>query len=48
MCKTKKKKSKNPKAHQWDVWINKMWYINKTEYYLAFQRDEILYMLQHG
>ena len=29
-----------------DVWTNKMWYIK--QYYLAFQRDEILYMLQHG
>ena len=44
MCKQRKIKSKSPPM---DLCINKMWYINTTEYYSAFQRDEILYMVQH-
>lgn len=32
---------KQPRCPSGDEWINKMWYKNTMEYYLAFKRNEL-------
>lgn len=29
----------NPNVHQWDKWINKMWYIDALKYHKALKED---------
>lgn len=36
------KRWKQPKCPLMDEWINKMWYIHKTEYYSDLKRKDIL------
>ena len=36
------KTQKQPKCPLTDEWINKPWYINKMEYYLAIKKNKIM------
>ena len=39
---------KQPNCPSTDEWIKKIWYIHKTEYYLAIKRMKSCHVPQHG